>query len=686
MANRKLQKDIDIIFKKISEGLHEFNYHYERYESINTEDDSDNQREKEKLENDLKKEIKRLQKFREQIKIWQSNDVIKTLGLSSTALSNKLNDNKKLIEEAMEVYKDVERSSKLKTFSNQSILMASKENHNNSFRDDDDDDDDEDSEDESFDEFDSNDEDDEDEDLRPESQEIVSFLKDSVLQLSNQTKKLNNEFDKLSQKKLRKNNLSTIESKKEKIQSTIEANKFHSKKLLKIIKLIRANKLTDVNVCWVIKNDLEKFIESGENDEFDEGLYDDIFNSVTAEEEDFVDYTDNNTQTNANDANTNENDILATPVKPEREENHTNHFNGPSQPEIKSKVSSTTNSLTSPLPKKVVSPELASPAIVRNLKPAPTPSKPVGTMKWSAAAVAGLADHSSSSSSKSPEPSGVSSNGTSITSIEEEQEQEKQSKQEHHRESQQTDSQPKVYYEDHVIQQQQREDSNKYSTILRESGFSNVELNLFSDMKLVTLPPGMQDLVVSFTSKRNKSDDFKLLVDEKEYNQYTIPITKPFLPENINNFPVQFLKLQAGWNKIRGQYEFNNVVNEIKELFASNNANAIPRINELTNVLFYGFYYGITPVENLIAEESLFNLGWKPYRLQEAGQNPLISNNLKSNNYFFWVRKINSLPSNDSNFEFGDFQVFNLTTWEIFVKNNYKLETRLLQVSPSITV
>ena len=61
-----LSREIDIIFKKIQEGLQDFDYHYERYESIqNTEDDSDNQREKEKLANDLKKEIKKLQKFRE---------------------------------------------------------------------------------------------------------------------------------------------------------------------------------------------------------------------------------------------------------------------------------------------------------------------------------------------------------------------------------------------------------------------------------------------------------------------------------------------------------------------------------------------------------------------------------------------------------------------------------------------
>ncbi|KAK6465123.1 Not1 N-terminal domain, CCR4-Not complex component-domain-containing protein [Scheffersomyces coipomensis] len=671
MANRKLQKDIDIIFKKIQEGLHEFNYHYERYESINTEDDSDNQREKEKLENDLKKEIKRLQKFREQIKIWQSNDVIKSLGLSSSSLSNKLNDNKKLIEEAMEVYKDVERSSKLKTFSNQSILMASKENHNNSFRDDDDDDEDEeDSDEDDSDEFDSNEEEDDDEDLRPESQEIVTFLKDGVLQLNNQIKKLNAEFDKLSQKKLRKNNLSTIESKKEKIQSTVDSHKYHTKKLAKIIKLIKANRLADVNVCWVIKNDLEKYIESNGNDEFDNGLYDDIFNSVTIEEDDYV---EGNTTT----------EIYSTPVKKEKEV-PVIPANGNGQSEIKiAKVvtnqqqapSSLPPVSTSPPPKKVISPELASPAIVRTLKPASTPIKPVGTMKWSAAAVAGLADHPSSSSSKSPEPSTTSSNGTSITSVEEDQVK---------KPVESTIESKSVEQHLSIINEIQEQDTVKYSTILKNSGISNVEFNLFSDVKLVSLPPGMQDLVVSFTSKRNKSDDFQLLYDSPEFSQYSTPIIKPFLPENINNYPVQFLKLQAGWNKIRGQYDFEGFVKEIQTLATNNIPETIPQINELTSILFYGFYYGITPLENLIAEQSLFNLGWKPYRLQDVGQNPLLTS-VKSNNYFFWVKQISSLPSNDINFEFGDFQIFNLSTWEIFVKNNYKLETRLLQLDPSIS-
>lgn len=62
--------EIDRTLKKITEGLAEFETTYQKIRSA----PSGNQ--KEKLENDLKKEIKKLQRLREQVKIWiAQNDV-----------------------------------------------------------------------------------------------------------------------------------------------------------------------------------------------------------------------------------------------------------------------------------------------------------------------------------------------------------------------------------------------------------------------------------------------------------------------------------------------------------------------------------------------------------------------------------------------------------------------------------
>lgn len=62
--------EIDRTFKKVSEGVEVFEGLYEKLQT------STNQGQKEKLESDLKTQIKKLQRHRDQIKTWlQSNDI-----------------------------------------------------------------------------------------------------------------------------------------------------------------------------------------------------------------------------------------------------------------------------------------------------------------------------------------------------------------------------------------------------------------------------------------------------------------------------------------------------------------------------------------------------------------------------------------------------------------------------------
>lgn len=74
MAARKLQQEIDKCFKKISEGSAEFDSIYEKIEQ------STNPAQKEKLEDNLKREIKKLQRLRDQIKTWAASNEIKDKG------------------------------------------------------------------------------------------------------------------------------------------------------------------------------------------------------------------------------------------------------------------------------------------------------------------------------------------------------------------------------------------------------------------------------------------------------------------------------------------------------------------------------------------------------------------------------------------------------------------------------
>ncbi len=70
MASRKLAQEVDKCFKKVAEGVVEFQSIYEKIEQ------SSNPAQKEKLEDNLKREIKKLQRLRDQIKTWAaSNDV-----------------------------------------------------------------------------------------------------------------------------------------------------------------------------------------------------------------------------------------------------------------------------------------------------------------------------------------------------------------------------------------------------------------------------------------------------------------------------------------------------------------------------------------------------------------------------------------------------------------------------------
>jgi CCR4-NOT transcription complex subunit 3 len=74
MAARKLQQEVDKCFKKVDEGVQEFESIYEKIEQ------STNPAQKEKLEDNLKREINKLQRLRDQIKTWHASNDIKDKG------------------------------------------------------------------------------------------------------------------------------------------------------------------------------------------------------------------------------------------------------------------------------------------------------------------------------------------------------------------------------------------------------------------------------------------------------------------------------------------------------------------------------------------------------------------------------------------------------------------------------
>jgi CCR4-NOT transcription complex subunit 3 len=71
MASRKTQQEIDKTFKKVSEGIQTFEGIYEKIRQAT------NPTQRDKLEDNLKREIKKLQRFRDQIKSWAAGNEVK---------------------------------------------------------------------------------------------------------------------------------------------------------------------------------------------------------------------------------------------------------------------------------------------------------------------------------------------------------------------------------------------------------------------------------------------------------------------------------------------------------------------------------------------------------------------------------------------------------------------------------
>lgn len=113
-ASRKLQGEIDRVLKKVQEGVDVF-------DSIwNKVYDTENANQKEKFEADLKKEIKKLQRYRDQIKTWIQSSEIKDKKVSAS-YEQALLDARKLIEREMERFKVCEKETKTKAFSKEGL-------------------------------------------------------------------------------------------------------------------------------------------------------------------------------------------------------------------------------------------------------------------------------------------------------------------------------------------------------------------------------------------------------------------------------------------------------------------------------------------------------------------------------------------------------------------------------------
>ncbi|KAI5820783.1 Not1 N-terminal domain, CCR4-Not complex component-domain-containing protein [Pyronema omphalodes] len=241
MAARKLQQEVDKTFKRVAEGIAHFESVYEKLQQCT------NASQKDKLEDMLKREIKKLQRHRDQIKTWAANSEIKD--------KKPLLDQRKLIETQMEKFKAVEKEMKTKAYSKEGLLASTR--------------------------------------LDPKSQQkldMLNFLSDRTGDLDRQIEALEAEAGTLTVtlKKGKKN--STGADRVAEVERKVERHKWHQGKLELIMRLLENGQLETEQVER-IKEDIKWYVESNEDVDFvvdeDENIYDELNLDVEIAEEVF---------------------------------------------------------------------------------------------------------------------------------------------------------------------------------------------------------------------------------------------------------------------------------------------------------------------------------------------------------------------------------------------------------------
>ena len=209
--------------KKVDEGVDLFDEIWEKVYS------AEQQNQKEKYEMDLKKEIKKLQRLRDQIKTW--------IGSSDVKDKEPLLEARKLIETKMEQFKICEKETKTKTYSKEGLARQER--------------------------------------LDPQEQakrDCGDWIASFVDQFQQMVEDREVEIEQLMVGKGKKTNKHQIEQ----FQQYVIHHKFHISKLEGVMRLVN-NDVLDVEVVESIKEDLEYYMESFEDEDYQQAYDEEFF-------------------------------------------------------------------------------------------------------------------------------------------------------------------------------------------------------------------------------------------------------------------------------------------------------------------------------------------------------------------------------------------------------------------------
>ncbi|BGP55850.1 hypothetical protein JCM8202_002659 [Rhodotorula sphaerocarpa] len=375
MAARKLQTEIDKTLKKVQEGVEVFEGIFEKIQA------SSNQTQKEKLESDLKTQIKKLQRLRDQIKTWMTSNDIKD--------KQPLVDHRKLIETQMERFKACEKEMKTKAFSKEGLNAATK--------------------------------------LDPKEQqklEMCQWIGSMVEELSRQVEQAEAELEQIQSTRGKKKD-SEREQRLEELENLNERRAWHINRLELILRLLENGNL-QTDAVTNIKEDIAYFVESNTEEDFeeDEGIYDEL--NLEDEEDMFqIGQEDHHSSHDSQSLADSEPappvpPIPKTPAKtksappPEEESKPTPAKATPAKPTPQKKASLDSSSTSRAPPSSSAAAQttpLRSVSGPASSQPAPrtTPAPALPPIRYAAAAAAANASAVSTSGSSAPAPASVSS-------------------------------------------------------------------------------------------------------------------------------------------------------------------------------------------------------------------------------------------------------------------------------------
>lgn len=217
--------------KKVDEGVGLFDEIWGKVYSAGQ------QSQKEKYEMDLKKEIKKLQRLRDQIKTW--------IGSSDVKDKDALLDARRLIETKMEQFKICEKETKTKTYSKEGLARAEK--------------------------------------LDPAEEAKIActtWIGEYIEKLQQLVEDKEVEIERLSSGKGKKTNKHLIDE----YNMFIANHKFHVNKLEGIMRLVNNDRL-DVETVDSIKEDLDYYLDSYEDEDYQQAYDEDFFYEALGLEE-----------------------------------------------------------------------------------------------------------------------------------------------------------------------------------------------------------------------------------------------------------------------------------------------------------------------------------------------------------------------------------------------------------------